>query len=302
MYSWKQISRTAVAATLIAGVAACSDSVASGDGETELSVRLTDAPGDFHAAVVTISEIYLQGSEGRVVLSSTPTTTNLLTLTNDVATLVDGVMVPEGSYEELRFVITGGYIEVEQDGGGTAIYASSPDYEGLPVGAEVDGSLQMPSFAESGLKVVMDGGLNVSGDQKVLLVDFDVAQSFGQVAGQSGMWVMNPVITGADFAASGSIRASLALGEGVTLPGVTTLGEFEAVLTNEGGSAETALVTDADGDGTFETDFLYLLPGEYTVTFNAPAGVTATIDPESIAVSLGSGASGSAAATVTAAQ
>ena len=301
MNRWTPIYRTAFAAALVAGVAGCSDSV-GGNGETELSVRLTDAPGDFHAAVVTISEIYLQGSDGRVVLSTNPTTTDLLTLTNDVATLVDGVMVPEGSYQELRFVITGGYIEVEQDGGGTAIYASSPDYEGLPAGTQVTGSLQMPSFAQSGLKVVMEDGLNVSGDQKVLLVDFDVTQSFGQVAGQSGMWVMHPVITGADFAASGSVSASLVLGESVTLPGTTTLGEFEAVLTNDGGSAETAVLTDGDADGTFETDFLYLLPGDYTVTFNTPAGVTATIEPASIAVSLGSGENESAAAVVTAAE
>ena len=148
---------------------------------------------------------------------------------------------------------------------------SSADYEGLPAGAHVDGELQMPSFGQSGLKVVMADGLNISGDQKVLLVDFDVAQSFGHVAGQSGAWVMHPVITGADLSVSGSIRASLVLGDGVTLPGTATLGEFEAVLTNGAGSAEAAALTDGDGDGTFETEFLYLLPGEYTVSFNGPA-------------------------------
>lgn len=301
MYGWKHISRAAIAATLIAGFAACTDST-GGDGETALTVRLTDAPGDFHAAVVTISEIYLQGSGGRTVVTTVPTTTNLLTLANDVATLADGVLVPEGSYRELRFVITGGYIEVEQDGGGTAIYASSPDYGGLPAGAQIAGALQMPSFAQSGLKVMMQDGLDISGEQQILLVDFDVSQSFGQAAGGSGMWVMHPVITGASFGASGTVRASLALGDGVTLPGTSTLGGFEAVLTKEGGSAETALLTDADGDGTFETDFLYLLPGEYTVGFNAPAGVTATVDPASAAVTLGSGDNETVAAVVTAAE
>src|SRR5690606_12945843 len=114
--------------------------------------------------------------------------------------------------------------------------------------------------------------------------------------------VMHPVITGADFSASGSIRASLVLGDGVTLPGAATLGQFEAVLTNDAGSAEAAALTDGDGDGTFDTEFLYLLPGQYTVSFNVPAGVTAAIDPANIAVSIGSGGSQTVAATVTAAQ
>ena len=67
---------------------------------------------------MTIDEIYLQGSDGRTVLRDRDTTVNLLTLANDAATLVDEAIVPAGSYEQLRFVISGAYIEVEGDGGG----------------------------------------------------------------------------------------------------------------------------------------------------------------------------------------
>ena len=57
-----------------------------------------------------------------------------------------------------------------------------------------------PSYAESGLKVVLNGdALEVVGAQKVLLVDFDVEQSFGHQAGQSGQWVMHPVLTGGEI-------------------------------------------------------------------------------------------------------
>lgn len=301
MYQWKTLSRALVAGAFLAGAGACADGTGNG-GTTSLSVRLTDAPGDVVAAVVTISEIYLQG-EGRTVLLDQPVTTDLLTLTNDVLTLVDGVDVPEGRYQELRFVITGGYLEVEENGG-TAIYASSPDYAGLPAGAVPAGGLQMPSYGASGLKVKMEGALDIAGDQQILLVDFDVAQSFGHATG-SGDWVMDPVITGADFGASAAVHASLVLGDGVVLPDLsgapTTLAAFEAVLTNGGGSAESAALTDGDGDGTFEADFLYLLPGDYTVTFSAPAGMSATFDPVSIPLSLGSGQTASAASEVTAA-
>src|SRR6185437_2203526 len=132
-------------------IAACSDSTAS--GSSKVSVLLTDAPGDVKAAVVTMSEIDLQGSGGTHVLMSTPVTTDLLTLAQSTAQLVNGAVVPAGNYEQLRFVITGGYIEVDNGDGTTSIYASSPTSSGLPSGAQVAGTLQMPSLAQSGIKV-----------------------------------------------------------------------------------------------------------------------------------------------------
>ena len=60
-------------------------------------------------------------------------TTDLLTLANDVATLVDGAVIPAGPYSQLRFVITGGYVDVAG-----AIYASSPDVRGSAPGRDRD--------------------------------------------------------------------------------------------------------------------------------------------------------------------
>ena len=56
------------------------------------------------------------------------------------------------------------------------------------------GELQMPSFSSSGLKVSFTGGLAID-DETILLIDFDVAESFGQETG-SGKWVLHPVLTG----------------------------------------------------------------------------------------------------------
>ena len=170
-------------------------------GEQKVTIKLTDAPGDnFEKAVVTISRVYLKGhadgaeGKGDVELRSSPVTTDLLTLANDATDLVKEASVPTGTYKELRFVITGAYIQVKEDDGTRRIYATSPDYAGLPGGAQVDGALQMPSAAASGLKVKFDQDADVSvtseGDQQVILVDFDVAQSFGRQAGGSGRWVM----------------------------------------------------------------------------------------------------------------
>lgn len=294
----------AIAFGVLAPLAGCSDSTSAGNAK--LSLLLTDAPGDMKTAVVTISEIYLQGS-GRVVLMDTPVTTDLLTLANSTTELVKDAVVPAGSYGQLRFVITGAYIEVDNGDGTTSIYATSPDYAGLPAGAHVDGTLQTPSFDESGFKVNMPGGaLQLPAEERVLLVDFDVSQSFGHAAGGSSSWVMTPVIKATDFQLSGDAVATLTADPSVTLPTVggtaVTLGDFKAVLTSSDMSTKELPLTDDDADGTFEADFHFLAPGSYTVAITGPAGVTFTTDPSGAApVDVASASSASVAFTLTAA-
>lgn len=190
----------AAAASLTVAMTACDSPTGLGSGT--LNLFLTDAPGDVLAAVVTIDQIYLQpdsGSDaGRIVLRDADVTTDLLTLVDSTHSLVEGVEIPEGRYRQLRFVISGAYIVVEGEAGETEIYASSPSYHALPEDAVVTGSLQMPSFAQSGLKVNLPGDAIVVADDGVvtLVVDFDVSQSFGKLAGGSGRWVMTPVLQG----------------------------------------------------------------------------------------------------------
>lgn len=278
-----------------AALAACGDS--QGPGTARFSVKLTDAPGPFTAAVVTISEVSLVGNGGKVTLTSTPTTADLLDLQNATLDLVKDAEVPTGTYQQLRLVITGGYVQLT-DG---SIYASSPDYDGLPQGATVTGQLQMPSLAQSGLKVTLPGSaLDVTGPQKIVLLDFDVSQSFGHDAGNSGLWVMHPVIKGAEIQTTGSVAVSLTLGNGVTLPEVNgtqvTLADFSATLGNE------TMALDANGQATFQ----FVVPGTYPLSFSGPAGVTfvtspvaTTVDP--IQVVVPSGQSVSESATITSA-
>ena len=288
--------------------------VTAGCGNGGVTIKLTDAPGDYKSAVVTISEVYLQGSKGKTVLRDTPVTTDLVKLANSTADIVEGAIVPEGTYGELRFVISGAYIEVEQADGSSLIYATAADYAGLPAGAQVAGSLQMPSFATSGLKVKFDGAVEVTGEQQVILVDFDVSQSFGRQAGGSGQWVMKRVIKGAFIEFTGSVNVTLAKGEGVTLPTVngeaTTLGGFKATLkptvSDADGAAPAAAeeysLTDANGDGVFEASFKFLVPGTYELAIVAPAGVNASTNPASpVTVTIASGKDQTQAFTLTAA-
>ena len=289
----------AVAALSLLAGAGCSDSPTARASNGKITVLLTDAPGDIEKAVVTIAQVYLQPGEGendaRVVLSDAPITTDLLTLADWTQTLVKDATIPAGNYAQLRFVITGGYIEVENADGSTSIYASSPTYVGLPSGAQVAGALQMPSFAQSGLKVTLpSGGVAIDGEQTVVVVDFDVSQSFGKAAGASDRWVMNPSIKATTFGSVGSLRVTLAKGDGVVLPNINnaaiTLGQFKAVLSATGGSTKELVLTDADNDGVFEGDFTDILSGAYSLDFKAPSdSVQFTTAPgRPIAVQVGS--------------
>lgn len=199
----RSLAAVATAAFVLAAGASCDSPTALQSGK--LSLLLTDAPGDVLKAVVTIDQIYLQTSEdsanpsGRIILRDADVTTDLLTLVDSTQSLIADVVIPAGSYSQLRFVISGAYLEVEGDvAGTTTIFSSSPTYAGLPSGAVVGGELQMPSFAQSGLKVQLPGDALVIGDDAsvTLVVDFDVAQSFGKAAGGSNRWVMSPVLKG----------------------------------------------------------------------------------------------------------
>ncbi|NMO21720.1 DUF4382 domain-containing protein [Pyxidicoccus fallax] len=280
----RNLFSSALLALSMLALAAC------GDDTSRVTVKLTDAPGDdFEKAVVTISKVYLKGDgaegSGEVVLRSEPVTTDLLTLANDTADLVKDAEVPQGTYRELRFVISGAYVQVKEDGV-TRVYATD-DYEGVPAGVKVDGELQMPSLSTSGLKVKFanDADVEVTSEQtqKVILVDFDVAQSFGKAAGGSGRWVMSPVIKGADLEFSSNVVVTLKAGAGLELPVVgdtqVTLSAFNAVLVNAEGSREPLAFTDANNDGTFEANFKFLIPGAFQVEIEGPAGVSFTTNP-----------------------
>ena len=275
---------------LFAGACDSTDSPEPGT----FTVMLTDEEGDFTQAIVTIERVEAVGDGDPVVLADNPFTTNLLTLSNDVAALAENVIVPGGSYSQVRFVIPEACIAVEQADESELVYAS----EGFDECGAPDGDLQLPSFDASGLKVSLPGGsVDIDGDARVLLFDFDVSQSFGRLAGGSDMWVMSPVIRANDLSVTGSITVELTAAEGVDLTAAGgSLADFQARLDTE---TEPLPFADGDADGTFTATFLYLMPGEeHVVTVELQDGVTFdfTLNPsEGQAVTLESGEMGTVA-------
>jgi hypothetical protein len=255
-----------------------------GSDEARLTVLLKDAPAtDLSVAWVTITDINLVGSNGTTRIGPAATVTvDLLTLANQTAELVKDAVVAPGRYTELRFVVAGGCIEVAG-----SWYASSPNGDMPGECTTATGALRMPSMGQSGLKVTMSGdALNVAAGSKVLVVDFDVAQSFGVEAGNSGAWVMHPVITGGDISLSGNVLATVALGTGFSPTAFTPFNctvslTPAATATNPTPTPLTATI--ATGTGTATTGIgsaqFYPPPGSYTPAIACVKLTTPTTTP-----------------------
>jgi hypothetical protein len=246
---------------LFAGLLAggCNDATAPG-GDTRLTIRLTDAPGDLAEAWVRIGEIYLQG-QGRVTLQAEEAADliDLLTLTDGrMVDLVNDAAIPAGRYSDLRFRIEDAYVRT----GDGRVFATRDAI--LPEGVQSHGRLICPSCASSGLKVKLPGGgLQMEEGTTVVVVDFDVSQSFGKEAGRSGNWVMRPVMHATRLDLGGSIAGEVALGEGVELP---SCGGVDTDLT---AFVPRAIIgTDTLASGSTQAS------GEYRISPLAPATYT----------------------------
>ncbi|HYR09480.1 MAG TPA: DUF4382 domain-containing protein [Longimicrobium sp.] len=250
---------------------ACGDGGTGGSGEARVSIRLTDAPGDLKEAWVRIDRIYLKGgpadstSNGSEDLLTTRTDwVDLLTLSGGrTAELVSGAVVPAGRYSELRMVVCEAYI-VEKDGD---VYATKDAV--LPAGVTADGTLQIPSGCSSGLKIKFkaDEPVELASESTIMTVDFDVSQSFGHQAGNSGRWVMHPVIHATAVGFAGGIGGTVSVAQGVALP---TCGGSAVAVT---AFVPQAVAGTETRTGTVGTDGRYAItvaPGTYTMGY-APA-------------------------------
>jgi len=211
--------------------------------------------------------VYLQGTSaadstsGRTTLLSTPTDyINLLTLSGgNFAALANGVPVPAGTYSQLRIVVCDAWVRTSTG----AVYASPGAT--LPSGVTATGTLQMPSACQSGFKVKLPGGgVTLDNASTILSVDFDVSQSFGHQAGNSGKWVLHPVMNATAIGFSGGLNGTVAVASGVALPtcggGAVDVSRFSPLAIN-GADSTSATVSTA---GAYS---MALAPATYTMGY-----------------------------------
>jgi hypothetical protein len=183
-----------VLAGMVAGTAGCDSSDSGTTGQ--LSVRLTDAPGDYiQSATIWVSSIYLIGGTdttgSRFTITSTPASYELLALQNGVSAALGTATIPVADYTQLRLVVDSARVTLKA---------------GITIGGASTVSLQTPSAQRTGIKVNFSGPLHVAAGQTILVVDFDVARNFvfqgprGAPTGVSFKPVLHAV--GDDIAAS----------------------------------------------------------------------------------------------------
>ncbi len=257
---WKRIARWGL--PLVCGslaLSACNNAVSPNTGGTpgsspQLSVYLKDAAGNVDSVWVQINDIMLAGDSGSVSVLSAPTgLINITSLQDSVTTLTADQQVDSGSYNQVRFVLGGAVLETT----GGDVYATSGVTP--PDGLQATGTLMCPSCAQSGLKVQLAQPIKVTGGSNGLLLDFDVAESFGHQAGKSGKWIMHPVIhgtTGSPGAITGGTVGGTIMGHVVL--GTDSLGDTLSIpvcgsdstssLSAFVPTATTTTLTDSAGD------------------------------------------------------
>lgn len=265
--------RFALCALLALGVGACDDDGTSLEGETALRVLLTDAPSDYIAAAeVDIGAVeLLGGSEGPLLLSEDGTNgmVNLLELQNEATMILADTDVQADTYTQLRLVVEEASVTL----------ADGYEFNDLTTTR----SLTVPSGAETGIKLNLSagdgdessGGLQLAPGEMVLVLDFDVNQSFvlqgnpETPAGLNGV-IFTPTLRVVVDDVAGSISGSVITDvAGLVLEGMVVRAEPTDGTTLEPFQSETATaLVDDEGNYTIR----YLVPGEYTVSIDAGAG------------------------------
>ena len=204
---------------------------------TRIIVTLTDSPGDYEAVNVDIQEIEVHASEGDQqsgwvsLIIDNPGVYDLLELTNGTEALLTDTEFPSGRISQMRLIL----------GDNNTLEIDSMMIE-----------LTVPSGSESGLKLQINETL-LEGVTYEFKLDFDAAKSVVK-AGNSGSYLLKPVIRVITEATSGAIKGT-----------VTPIEESIAVYAMQ-------------GDDTIATSFAvktvadYLLgglePGSYDVVFD----------------------------------
>jgi len=162
----------------------------SDTGAGTMTVEMTDAPIDSADAVnVFIERVEVQSQDGSgwITLNEPQQEYNLLELVNGATAVIGSSELEEGTYNQIRLVLS-------RDG--HSVVVDGNEY-----------SMKVPSGAQTGVK------LNVNAEiepdiEYVLLLDFEASKSVVK-AGASGMYLLKPVIRAQEKAITGNIAGTV---------------------------------------------------------------------------------------------
>ncbi len=229
----KSLLKLSLIALLFIGFASCSseDDSNNNDGKAKLSIRLTDAPGDYENVFIDVQDVVIKYNNGQedLNLGVNAGVYDLLELTAGVNVLLFDDEVPAGSISQIRLVL-GDENTIVVDG------------EILP--------LATPSAQQSGLKIQVNETLE-PGILYEFMLDFDVDQSI--VSQGNGSYSLHPVIRATTVAESGAISGT------IVPPGITTM------ITADNGTTQVSTYANSLGEFVLSG----VPDGTYTVTAQA---------------------------------
>ena len=203
-------------------VFSCSDSDNSNDnteGTSMLKVSLTDNPGDYEEVNIEVLDVRIKSNDdgndenGWVSIGNiSPGIYNLLDLTGGITAILADNKVPSGYISQIRLLL----------GTHNTIVVDGNTYP-----------LDTPSAQQSGLKLKVNETLSPNIAYN-FLIDFDVDKSIVS-AGNSGKYILKPVLRLITDAVSGSIKGNVAAGGYQVLASVSIPGAIVTTYADENG-------------------------------------------------------------------
>lgn len=206
-------------ASLSTFLISCNDEDDNSQGTSKVTVRMTDAPGDYDEVNVEVLDVMIKNNSGSdesgwvSIGNISPGIYNLLDLTGGITVLLADNEVPSGYLGQIRLIL-GDENTVVKDG--------------------VTYPLNTPSAQQSGLKLQINQTLQAGATYNFLL-DFDVEHSVVVEAGGSGNYNLHPVIRVTTEATSGAIKGTILPITVQTLASVEVNGTVVSAYTNEQG-------------------------------------------------------------------
>lgn len=286
------IKSAAVLAAFAVGLTACDDSLEGpGTDTANLQVLLTDAAAEYvdsaqvDIGAVTLMPVDEEAEPVTLTDDGTDGLVNLLELQGEATEQLADATVEAGTYAQLRLEVDSATVELA-DGyefnDGTA-----------------SRTLFVPSGAETGIKLNMAEGSAVeegtvtfeAGETEVLVLDFDVAQSFviqGNPETMAGIEdiLFTPAIRVAVDDVAGSISGTVSLAssapDSIEVQDVTVVADPQDDGTLEAYQTQMATAT-SDSAGAYTINFV--VPGTYTVRLTddyetTPDSMSVTVDSD----------------------
>ncbi|MCP9199176.1 DUF4382 domain-containing protein [Gramella sp. GC03-9] len=231
------------------------DSNGTGEGTASLTVRMTDAPGDYDAVHVDVQDVQIKiegvtegevegevEGDGWVSLENVQTGVyDLLTLTGGVTQMLADTEVSAGYVSEMRLIL------------------------GTENSVTVNGEkkpLNTPSAQQSGLKLKINQDFE-AGENYAYILDFDVDESI--VTTGNGGYILKPVIR-----VNAEANAGVVVGTVIDPVGLETNIQHTVSLTGEGVNISAY----TDSEGNFSLNGVPAGTYDLVVTPEADAGIS----------------------------